>query len=116
MALLQAAASESETKSEDIVTKLQDREMTIEEFLEQFMTSRREMHLRKLKSEKMVELIRQQQANSRNGPPASPFTRPGSVYPPGNIYPPHPPAGGGVPYPTQGSYGMPMPNQMFRHF
>lgn len=116
MALLQTAASESETKSEEIVTKLQEREVPVDEFLEQFMTARKEMHLRKLKSEKMVELIRQQQANARNGPPVSPFGRPVSGYPPTNIYPPQPPIGGGVPYPTGGSYGMPMPNQMFRHF
>lgn len=111
MALLQTAASESETKSEDIVNKLQEREITVDEFLEQFMVARKEMHMRKLKSEKMVDLIRQQQTSNRNIMPNSPYPRP--IYPPaGNVYPS---AATGVPYPT-GPYNMPMPNQMFRHF
>lgn len=115
LALLQTAATESETKSDDIVTKFQDREMTVDEFLDQFMTARKEMHMRKLKSEKMLELIRQQQANNnRNIQPNMPsYPRPGSIYPPPtNMYPS---PSSGVPYPS-GPYGMPMPNQMFRPY
>lgn len=68
------------------------------------------MHLRKLKVEKMIELMRQQ----NNGPTPNsgmPYTRPAPGYPPTNFYP-QPPAQ----YPP-GPYGMPMPNHMFqRHF
>lgn len=115
LALLQTKAAESEESSEKATTKLQEKEITIDEFLEQFQSTRKDMHLRKLKIEKMIELMRQ----TNNGPPNAggagglPYNRPGPGYPPAHFYPPAPPQG---PYPP-GPYGMPMPNHMFqRHF
>lgn len=58
MALLQAAAAESEEKSEKVASKFQDKEITIDEYLEQFMAERKLMHLRKLKIEKMAEIMK----------------------------------------------------------
>lgn len=109
LALLQAAAAEAEENSEAINTKFLEKEIPIDEFLEQFMTSRKLMHLRKLKTEKMMELMRQQ----RNRPISSNIGGGSGVpYPPSNFYGPGP---GAVPYPT-GPLQMPMPNMMFRHF
>lgn len=118
MALLQTAAAESEEKSDQIVTKFQEKEITIDEFSEQFMAARKEMHLRKLKSEKMNELIRTQ-SNNRNGPQSNlPYNnRPGTAFPlPTNFYPQAPGTGNSAPYPPMAYPSMPMPNQMFRHF
>lgn len=109
LALLQAAAAESEEKSEEIARKLQEKEIQIEDFIDQFSVARKEMHIRKLKAEKMVELMRQRSQQ----PTIPPFSRPGSGYPGSNFYPPPP---GSVPYP--GAFpAMPMPpNPMYRHF
>lgn len=99
--ILKAAAAESEEKSDLIAENFSDKNITIDEFLEQFKSSRIEMHLRKLKVDKMQELLRQGPANG--APP------PHMNYPPGpgmgNFY------GSQAPYPTNmPSYPMmPMP-------
>lgn len=119
---MQTKAAESEENSEKAAIKLQEKEITTEEFLEQFQSTRKEMHLRKLKIEKMIELMRQQQTNNRNGAPypnsissGLPYSRPAPGYPPTHFYP-SPMSGPAQQYPP-GAYGMPMPNQMFnRHF
>lgn len=112
--MLQASAAESEEKSDKIVTQLQEKELTIEEFVEQFMPERKLMHARKLKADKMSDLMRQ---------PAVP-PRPTSNFgpPQGGGFMPYPPSGflqGGmlagrtsVPYPT-GPLAMPTPHNMF---
>lgn len=108
--MLQTAAAEAEENSEAINTKFLDKEIPIDEFLEQFMATRKLMHLRKLKTEKMIELMRQQRnrpASSNTGGGGG-----GGPYPWGGFYGPGP---AGVPYPT-GPLQMPMPNTMFRHF
>lgn len=116
LALLQIKADESEKSSEQLVTALTSKEKTVEEFLEEFLTTRKEMHLRKLKADKMIELIQQQKNAARNSGGAHGPTPYPSV--PGNFYGA---PGGGVPYPT-GPYQMPMPGMpsmpgmMYRHF
>lgn len=57
MALLQAKAADCEDTSDIIAAKFQDKEISIDEYLEQFMTARKTMHLRKLKAEKMMEIL-----------------------------------------------------------
>ncbi|KFB43514.1 AGAP003731-PA-like protein [Anopheles sinensis] len=57
MALLQTAAAESEEESEALVKQFLDGELSTDAFLEQFMGVRKLMHTRKLKAEKMVDLI-----------------------------------------------------------
>lgn len=109
---MQAAAAESEEKSDKILTQLQEKEITIEDFVEQFMPERKLMHLRKLKAEKMSDLMKQPavppRPTSNIGPPQGGG---GMPYPPSNFYPgmiaPPP-----VPYPT-GPLAMPMPHNMF---
>lgn len=102
LALLQTAAAESEEESDKIVKQLLDKELQIDGFLEQFMASRKIMHLRKLKAEKMSELIRKGGTNSISG--YSNFNR--GFYP----YPPSSGSGGNVPYPI-GMMNMPMPGK-----
>lgn len=56
--LLQTATAECEERSEKLATTLQDKEISIDEFLEQFMIERKLMHMRKLKIEKMSEMMK----------------------------------------------------------
>jgi len=100
LALLQTAASESEEQTEEMVKKFNDSDLGVESFLEEFLASRRTMHLRRLKAEKMQDLMRKQ----RQGPPNASHPAYGNV-PSGGFYPS---AGGSAPYPIMGSL-MPMP-------
>ncbi|XP_037036412.1 vacuolar protein sorting-associated protein 37B [Bradysia coprophila] len=101
LALLQTAAAESEEASEQIVKQFLDKELPVDGFLEQFMVSRKTMHLRKLKADKMNELIRKGTTTSATGGYNN-FNR--------SFYPYQPAVGGGnVPYPIGMSMNMPMP-------
>ncbi|XP_053697583.1 uncharacterized protein LOC128744536 [Sabethes cyaneus] len=114
LALLQAAAAESEEQSEKIVKQFLDNDITIDVYLEQFMSSRKAMHSRKLKAEKMTELVRNglNQSAAHGVMHGTPTFGMGPT--PGRtsgFYPP-PPTTGAVPYPL-GQIAMPMPG-MFR--
>lgn len=122
LALLQTGAAESEESSDKSVAKLLGKESTIDEFLDEYVPTRKTMHLRKLKSEKMVELIQQQKnaarASGGAGGPGGPAPYPSNFYNSPGM------GGGGVPYPT-GPYSMPLPGMpgmpgvpgmMYRHF
>ncbi|KNC32801.1 hypothetical protein FF38_00244 [Lucilia cuprina] len=114
LALLQTAAAESEENSEAIVKKFTDNEITVEAFLEEFLPARKVMHLRKLKAEKMQELMRHQ---AQTGPNPAARNMPGigpaySNIPSSGFYPaPRPPygSGSGVPYPMGPMMPMPPP-------
>lgn len=109
LALLQTAGAESEESSEKIVKQFLDSEITVEIFLEQFQSMRKIMHLRKIKADKMTELLRQ--TNIRGT---------GSPYPPAantGFYPQINPMGGGVPYPMgQMMNMMPMAPTGYRNY
>jgi ESCRT-I complex subunit VPS37 len=68
LALLQTSSAECEEESDKISSEFLDNNLTVEEFMEKFMTSRKLMHLRKLKSEKMSELLQSQRTGQRPGP------------------------------------------------
>uniref|UniRef100_D3TKK6 Uncharacterized conserved protein n=1 Tax=Glossina morsitans morsitans TaxID=37546 RepID=D3TKK6_GLOMM len=109
LALLQTAAAESEEASENLVKQFTDNELTVDSFLEEFLNARKIMHLRKLKAEKMQELMRRQALGTSN--PTSRGVGYGNV-PASNFYlPPHPPTqfGGGTPYPLGPMMPMPPP-------
>ncbi|XP_055611352.1 uncharacterized protein LOC129757964 [Uranotaenia lowii] len=110
LALLQTAAAESEEESEQIVKQFLDNEISIDVYLDQFMTSRKTMHSRKLKAEKMTELVRNGINQQRSmQPPLHGLPAPGMApYPPSSGFYPS----SGVPYPI-GPVSMPMPG-MFR--
>lgn len=67
--------------------------------MDKFMASRKLMHLRKLKAEKMSELLRQQRSGNSNN--RSSFAAPGNFYA----------SQGNAPYPM--NPGMPMPGFRF---
>lgn len=92
--LLQAAAAEIEEESETVAEKFLAGDIEVDEFLEQFLTRRKLMHLRKVKVDKMRELIRKSRS-SISGP----------GYPVTSNFPGIAPA---IPYPT-GPVSMPMP-------
>lgn len=99
LARIKLAAADSEEKSEDIANQFFDSNLTTDEFLEQFKSSRTEMHLRKLKAEKMQELLRQGAHQGINNNPHQPS------YPTSNFYG----GGGAMPYPSMSGFPMPMP-------
>ncbi|XP_057295371.1 uncharacterized protein LOC130623857 [Hydractinia symbiolongicarpus] len=57
LAILQAAAAEKETESENISQAFVEGDKTIEQFVEQFIPERKTYQLRKVKSEKMTQLL-----------------------------------------------------------
>ncbi|XP_015111156.2 thioredoxin domain-containing protein 9 isoform X2 [Diachasma alloeum] len=77
--LLQAAAAEIEEESEKIAEKFLSGDTEVDEFLDQFLTRRKIMHLRKVKVDKMRELKRKPTSRSSTGPgypPPSNFPSP----------------------------------------
>ncbi|XP_066591383.1 vacuolar protein sorting-associated protein 37B [Prorops nasuta] len=97
--LLQAAAAEMEEESEKIAEKFLARDIEVDEFLEQFMSRRRIMHLRKVKVDKIRELMQKSRFTNTDHFPIS-------SYP--NITPV-------APYPT-GPISMPMPVSYHRPY
>ncbi|XP_058807023.1 vacuolar protein sorting-associated protein 37B [Phymastichus coffea] len=91
--LLQAAAAEIEEESEKVAEKFLGADMDVDDFLEQFLTRRKLMHLRKVKVDKMKEILRR--------PSSHVSANPG--YPVPGSYP-----GISLPYPA-GLVSMPMP-------
>lgn len=98
--ILKAASAESEEKSDKIAEDFLDSSLSMDEFLDQFKSVRMEMHLRKLKVDKMKELLRSG-GGARNGPPQM-------NYPGSNFYGPS--SHNSAPYPSMqpGAGGYPM--------
>jgi ESCRT-I complex subunit VPS37 len=72
LARLQASAAESEEASDKLADDFFDNSIPLDEFLDKFKSSRTEMHLRKLKAEKMQELLRSgAHRNSTNNHPSA---------------------------------------------
>ncbi|KAF7394009.1 hypothetical protein HZH68_010828 [Vespula germanica] len=88
--LLQAAAAEIEEESEKVAEKFLAGDIEVDEFLEQFLSRRKLMHLRKVKVDKIREIMRKSSQTS------SYFTSNFTVIAPS------------IPYPT-GPVSMPMP-------
>ncbi|KYN50488.1 Vacuolar protein sorting-associated protein 37B, partial [Trachymyrmex cornetzi] len=92
--LLQAAAAEIEEESEGIAQKFLAGDIEVDEFLDQFLSRRKLMHLRKVKVDKLREIIRKGHSNSTPGYPTIASNFPGLAP--------------SIPYPT-GPVAMPMP-------
>ncbi|KAF7391391.1 vacuolar protein sorting-associated protein 37B [Vespula maculifrons] len=88
--LLQAAAAEIEEESEKVAEKFLAGDIEVDEFLEQFLSRRKLMHLRKVKVDKIREIMR------KSSQASSYFTSNFTVIAPS------------IPYPT-GPVSMPMP-------
>lgn len=106
LALLQSAAVEAEDESETIFQKFLDKEETnVSNFIDEFIESRKKMHDRKLKADKMIEMGRN--PGNRGNLPQNNF------YPSAGLpYPMNPPQGISAPYPMGPS--MPMPGGFYR--
>ncbi|XP_041971625.1 vacuolar protein sorting-associated protein 37B [Aricia agestis] len=72
LALLQTAAAESEEQSENMAQDFLSGKIELDKFLEDFEPIRKQMHLRKFKSEKMGELIRTRNSTSYGNGLANP--------------------------------------------
>lgn len=106
LALLQTAAAETEETSENMAQDLLSGKMDLEQFLSEFEPIRKKMHIRKLKAEKMSELIRTGGSSYGNG-----FSRPNLPYPSYTGATGIP----SIPYPI-GPLNMPMPGMFGNHF
>lgn len=58
LALLQASAQQAEDEAEKTADKFMDGEMNVDEFIQTFQSQKTTHHLRKIKSEKLRELLR----------------------------------------------------------
>ncbi|KAK7874221.1 hypothetical protein R5R35_006263 [Gryllus longicercus] len=110
LALLQTSAAESEEESEAIAEKFLEGDLEIDGFLEQFSARRKLMHLRRVKADKMTELLAERSRSpnvlsrsSTSSSQVSHFNSP-SFYP----LPPVSGSAGATPYPV-GGINMPMP-------
>ncbi|XP_071527589.1 vacuolar protein sorting-associated protein 37B-like [Panulirus ornatus] len=101
-ALLQTAAHEIEEETENLVQSFLDKQQDVDDFLSEFLSKRKTAHLRRIKAEKIGDIISQQSSTH-----SSPYAA-------------QPSAGGGVgyaanqwssPYPTQ-PMNMPMPGYL----
>jgi len=122
LALMQTAAAEAEEESENVATAFLAGEMGMEVFLKDFIDKKKLAHLRRIKTEKMMESIRHENRNSMSNVASSnPSFQPLRPAPPAPILPFSPGhAVGGVPgqsgfapYPTFPAPMMPQPNYPF---
>lgn len=117
LALLQTAASEMEEESDSTAKKFLDNGVEIDDFIDEFLTKRKLMHMRLVKAEKLSKILQRDPSLSNipnyiNAPPVNINT---NYFPgvPTNVpnsvpYPVGPPT---MPYPT-GPLNMPMPPAM----
>ncbi|KAH7960109.1 hypothetical protein HPB49_017024 [Dermacentor silvarum] len=101
LALLQTSAAEAEEESEKIASSFLDGERTVESFLEEFVEARKLAHLRRVKAEKMTELLTCRLPRPMGGSMPSRPAPPAPGYPLASVGPM-------PPYPTT-HYPMPMP-------
>jgi len=113
LALMQTAAAQAEEESEDIANAFLSNEMSFDSFIKDFIDKRKLSHLRRIKTEKMMECVRSDNNNRANN--ANISTSSSNLYQP--LRPaPLPPSlpfaannmnPGFTPYPVYGSQMMP---------
>jgi len=119
LALLQTAAAQTEEESEDLVQSMLRGEMSLDNFLELYLPKRRVAIARRVKVDKLKELVRSPGGVYRPpAPSSSPYQPPAPAatpYPSATPYPPqpnaipYPPQPGATPYPPQPGYGNNVP-------
>ncbi|XP_029833836.3 vacuolar protein sorting-associated protein 37B isoform X1 [Ixodes scapularis] len=110
LALLQTSAAQSEEDSEKIASSFLEGETTVESFLEQFADARKLAHLRRVKVDKMTELLTNRSRNPSRLPGGAPPPLPSRPAPPAPAPMPSYPPAGAAPYPVA-HFAMPMPWQ-----
>ncbi|CAB3398887.1 unnamed protein product [Caenorhabditis bovis] len=86
--LMQVAAQEADDDAEAIMKQFQDGEIPADLFLKQFKEKKTLAHLRKIKSDRLVALLREQQYGTINQPSrAMPVPAPTPAYPTNNMMP-----------------------------
>jgi len=95
--VLQAKCAMSEEKSEELAQQFYNGDLSVNEFIEEFKIRKTEAHLRRIKSDKMRELVIQ--ARRQESVPA-----PSSLPSPSNPY------NGAPPYPLSQQPSYPTPN------
>ncbi|XP_046386384.1 vacuolar protein sorting-associated protein 37B [Ischnura elegans] len=116
LALLQTAAAETEEESETLANKFLDGDIEVDAFLDQFAVLRKLMHLRRVKADKMAEILTKMHQDQQKGLDSSPFLPPTLSPSINNSHPTVPTTGtpfmphqsGATPYPL-GPISMPMP-------
>lgn len=86
--LMQVAAQEADDDAEALFTQFENGEISVEIFLKQFKDKKTIAHLRKIKSDRLAALLREQTYSSYaqpTVPPPMPHAQPG--YPTGNHMP-----------------------------
>uniref|UniRef100_A0A2P2I333 Vacuolar protein sorting-associated protein 37B-like n=1 Tax=Hirondellea gigas TaxID=1518452 RepID=A0A2P2I333_9CRUS len=102
-ALLQTAAHEMEEETEKLIERLLEKDLTVDEFLSEFIEKRTTAHQRRIKAEKVADMISSGMLSNGITAPA-----PAGVTAPPYTQLPYPTASQQpLPYPT--SYNMPMP-------
>lgn len=91
LALLQTAAAEAEEESEAISESFLSSEIGVDAFLETYLSKKKLAHLRRVKVEKMVELLNSQASKNLNLPVAE------GTFASSNSNPPYPMSGTGYP-------------------
>jgi len=89
LALIQTAAAEADEEGEAIANQFLENEIPVESFLSQFIAKRKTAHIRRIKTEKLIEYIRQQQRQGGHVEPVRPAPPPPSSfqYPTANAMP-----------------------------
>lgn len=100
VALLQTFTRHTEEETENLVQSFLDKEQEVDEFLSEFLSKRKLAHLRKIKADKITDVINQQNSTSHNTPYPTPPSAGGGLSYGGSQW--------GTPYPTQ-PVNMPLP-------
>lgn len=106
LALIQTAAAESEEETDVFIKKFTGNEIGVDAFLDDFLVTRKTMHLRKLKAEKMQELMRKLTPAAQRGNIGSHLLPNSGFYPSAGVPGMN---SGGVPYPLGPIMPMPPP-------
>ncbi|CAG5136383.1 unnamed protein product [Candidula unifasciata] len=104
LALMQTETAKSEEESEQLADDFCSGQLAVEEFLSEYIPKRTQSHLRRIKSERFAELIREGSSPSGN------WTLPSQPAAPAHSALPTYPHGHSTPYPTSVAIGMPQPS------
>ena len=113
LALMQTATAEAEEQSEDIANSFLSNDMAFDLFIKEFIEKRKLSHLRRIKTEKLMECVRNESSNRLNngsnsvGSTSSLFAPVRPAPPPPPSLPFATPAANFPPYPVYGSQSMP---------